>query len=70
MSETVGPNSKGRPLDRWKDWVKEYMCERGATRGGGFEQTRREFWIGRGGGFSVVATPFANVTGGEEASEI
>ncbi len=29
MSETVGPNSRGRPLGRWKDKVKEYMCERG-----------------------------------------
>ncbi len=31
MSETVGPNRRGRPLGRWQDRVKEYMCERGAT---------------------------------------
>ncbi len=30
MSESVGPNSRGRPHVRWRDRVKEYMCERGA----------------------------------------
>ncbi len=25
VSETVGPNSRGRPVGRWKDRVKEYM---------------------------------------------
>ncbi len=34
VSENVGPNSRGRPLGRWRDRVKEYMCERGAARGG------------------------------------
>ncbi len=34
MSESVGPNSRGRPPGRWRDIVKEYMCERGDTRGG------------------------------------
>ncbi len=34
MSESVDPNSRGRPLGRWRDRVKEYMCERGAARGG------------------------------------
>ncbi len=33
MSESVGTNSRGRPLRRWRDRVKEYLCERGATRG-------------------------------------
>ncbi len=42
MSESVGPNSRGRPLVRWRDRVKEYMCERGATRGGGLDQGRGE----------------------------
>ncbi len=43
MSESVGPSSRGRPPGRWKDRVKEYMCERGATRGGGgLDQARRE----------------------------
>ncbi len=27
-------------LGRWKEGVKEYMCERGATRRRGFEQAR------------------------------
>ncbi len=42
MSESVGPNSRGRPPVRRRDRVKEYMCERGATRGGGLDQARRE----------------------------
>ncbi len=32
VSETVGPNSRGRLVGRWKDRVKEYMCERGTTK--------------------------------------
>ncbi len=36
VSESVGPNSRGRPPGTWRDRVKEYMCERGATRGGGY----------------------------------
>ncbi len=42
VNETVGPNSRGRLLGGWKDKLKEYVCERGATRKGGFEQGRRE----------------------------
>ncbi len=34
VSGGMGSNSRGRPLGRWRDGVKEYMCERGATRGG------------------------------------
>ncbi len=42
MSENVAPNSRGRPPGRWRDRVKEFMCERGATRGGGLGQAMRE----------------------------
>ncbi len=42
VNEIGGPNSKGRPLGRWRERVKEYMCERGATRGGGLDQAMRE----------------------------
>ncbi len=43
MSESVGPNSRGRSLGRWRNRVKEYMCERSATRGGGgLDQGKRE----------------------------
>ena len=28
VSETESSNQQGRPLGRWKDRVKEYMCER------------------------------------------
>ncbi len=42
MSESVGPNSRGRPLRRWRDRVKEYMCKRGATRVGGLDQAKRK----------------------------
>ncbi len=34
VSESVGPNSRGRLLGRWKDREKEYMSERGVSRGG------------------------------------
>ncbi len=34
MSESVVTNSRGRPPGRWRDRVKEYMCERDATRRG------------------------------------
>ncbi len=39
----MGPNSRGRPLGRWKNRVKEYMCERGATREGRPDDARREY---------------------------
>ncbi len=42
MSESVGPSSRGRPRGRWRNRVKECICERGATRGGGLDQTDRE----------------------------
>ncbi len=42
MSEIAGPNRRGRPPVRWSDRVKEYICERGATREGGLDQGRRE----------------------------
>ncbi len=42
MSESVGPNSRGRSPGMWRDRVKEYMCERGATRRGGLDQAKRE----------------------------
>ncbi len=41
MSESVGSNCRGKPSGR-RDRVKEYMCERGATRGGRLDQARRE----------------------------
>ncbi len=31
VSESVDPNNRGRPLVRWRDKVKEYMSEIGAT---------------------------------------
>ncbi len=74
MSESVGPNSRGRPLGRWRDREIEYLCERGATRGrGGGEgwiKQRGSAWTGRGGDFSVVATPLWDAAGGSEASEL
>ena len=42
MSECVGPNSRGRLPGRWRDRVKEFMCERGATRGRGLDQAWRK----------------------------
>ncbi len=42
MSESVGPNIRGRPPGRWRDRVKEYLCERVATRGRRLDQAKRE----------------------------
>ena len=42
VSELDGSNQRGRPLGRWKDKVKEYMCERGDSRGGRLDQARRD----------------------------
>ncbi len=42
MSESVSLNSRERSPGRWRGRVKEYMCERGATRKGGLDQARRE----------------------------
>ncbi len=62
MSESVGPNSRGRSPWGWRDRVKECMCERGANRG--------SVWTGRSGGFSVVATCLEDIPGGSEASQL
>ncbi len=40
-SKMVDPNNRRRLLGRWKDKVKEYMCERGTIRRK-FEQARRK----------------------------
>ncbi len=42
ISESVGPTSRGRPPGRWRDRVKEYMCERGATKEGGRARSSKE----------------------------
>ncbi len=69
MSESVGPNSRGRSPGRWRDRIKEYMWERGATRGGGLDQ-RGSAWTGRGGDYSAVATPLGDAPRGSEASQL
>ncbi len=56
VSENGGSNSRGWPLGRWKDRVKEYMCERGATSWGGLNKHGMNVWIGTGGGYSTMAT--------------
>ncbi len=42
VCQLVGPNSRGKPIGRWKDRVKVYVCERGATRGS--KQYRKATW--------------------------
>ncbi len=42
MGESVGNNNRRRSPGRWRDRVKEYLCERGATRRGGLDQVERE----------------------------
>ncbi len=70
MSENGGPNIKGRPPRRWRDRVKEYMCERGASRGEGWIKQGRSVWRGRGGDFSAVATSMGDIPRGSEVSEL
>ncbi len=65
ISESVGPNSTGRPLGRWQDRAKEYMCEKGATRGVGLDQARREWLDKERWRFFCCGHPF-----GSEASEL
>lgn len=52
------PSSKGRPHGRWKDRGIDYMYERHATKRGRTTSSKEMvFGIGRGGGFSGIATP-------------
>ncbi len=67
MSESMTPNSRGKLVGRCRDRVKEYMCEKGATRGEGWIKQRG---TGRGGVFSAMATPLGDATGGSEVSEL
>ena len=41
-SESKVLNRRGKPVVRWKDWVKEYLHVRGSDRGGGLIQGRKE----------------------------
>ncbi len=68
MSESVGPTSRGRPLGRWRDRVKEYLCERCYHGGEGWIKQRGSAWTGRGGDVSAVATPLRYTPRGSEAS--
>ncbi len=57
VSEMVGPNSRGRPLGRWKDRVKEHRCGRVLQEGEGLNKEGGSIWIGRGRSSSAVTTP-------------
>ncbi len=41
LSSVEAPRRRGRPLERWEDWVKEYTSERG-VKGDGLERARKE----------------------------
>ncbi len=41
LSSVEGTNGRARPLGKWEDRVKEYVCERG-VRGNGLKWERRE----------------------------
>ncbi len=69
MSESVDPNSRGRLPGRWRDNMKEYMCERGAARGGRLNQARRECLDTGDGIFCAVVFPLGDVPGGSKASD-
>ncbi len=68
VTENVDPNNRGRPPGRWRDTVKEYMCERGATRRGeGQSKQRESVWTAGGGDFSAA---LGDIPRGIEASEL
>ncbi len=56
LSSVEGTTGRGRPLRRWEDRVKEYVCERG-VRGNELELQEGRAWIGKGGDPSAVPTP-------------
>ncbi len=66
VSENEGLNRRGRPLRRWEDGVKEYMNERGATRGGGIEQERRQCFGREGWRLFCRGHPLGNVPRGND----
>ncbi len=37
VSESESSNLSGRPLGRWRDTIKKYMCEKEKVRGDGLE---------------------------------
>ncbi len=44
VSEIEGHSRKGKPLERWKDKVKEYVSERDTRRGGGMNDWMKHAW--------------------------
>ncbi len=42
VNESVRPNNGGRLLGRWRDRVKEYMCEGSVTRWGLLDEIMRK----------------------------
>ena len=55
VSEIEGHIRRGRSVVRWKDWVKEYMHERGVDRGEDMNKQGGSVWIGRGrGSFAIL----------------
>ena len=70
MSESVGTDSRGRPPGRWRDRIKEYMCERGATREGGLDQAGRECLDRERWRLFCCGHTLGGHSGGSEASEL
>ncbi len=71
VSKSVGLSSRGKLPWRWRDRVKEYMCERGATRGGRMDQARREYLHRERWRLLCCGHPFGgDIPGGSEASEL
>ncbi len=66
----MSENYRGRPPGRLRDRVKEYMCERGATREGRLDQARRECLDRERRRLFCLATPLGDIPGGSEAPEL
>ncbi len=70
MRDIEGSNRNSRPLERWKDRVKEYTSERGTGRGGGLEQAKRECLYREKWRLFAMAILLGVAPRGSEVSEI
>ncbi len=70
VSEIECPSRRGRSLGRWKVRVKEYMSERGATRGGGLEYAKKKYLDRKKWSLFCHGHLLRDVPGRSEASDL
>ncbi len=70
MNESVGPSNRGQPPGRWKDRLKDYIVREVLPEGEGWMEQGGSVWRVRGGGFSTMAIPLGDISGGRKASDL